>query len=142
MDKGLLTASILLIIAGIGLLAAGAIFQTVLVKRQEGKIRVRAKVVDLVLHPGGSGQFENYYYPVLEYYARGKLYKLEHPDGGYPSRYRIGQEIALDLDGEDPSVYEIAGDDREKRTASLLYAAGVVCLAAGCVIFVRFAQRG
>ena len=147
MNNGLWTASILLIAAGILLLIGGTACQAVLSYRQKEKLSVRAKVVDLVLGPhrgaaGSGGLFANRWYPVFEYYAKGKLYKVTDPHGSWPSRYRVGQEISLDLERSDPSRYEISTDTAKKTAASVLYASGVVCLLAGCVIFVKFALRG
>lgn len=145
MDRGLWTASCFLIIFGILLLGAGLGCQFYVNYKEPLKGRAVAKVVELLLQEPeekGNWPYKNCYYPVFEYYAEGKLHKVVYPEGAYPSPFRINQEIKLKYAKEDPLEYRIMEKNTLKMTADALYASGVVCIAAGCIIFVIFALRG
>lgn len=145
MDKSLWTASLFLIITGLLFLAGAVVCRLYQSYKEPGKERVTARVVDLILREPKMGEasrpYKNYYYPVFEYYAEGRLYKVVHPQGSYPSPYRINQEIKLCYDKDDPEKYEIAGSDTLILAANGFSAAGAVCLFAGCIVFVLFALR-
>lgn len=145
MDKSLWTASLFLIITGLLSLAGSAACRFYQSYKEPGKERITARVVDLILREpklgDGSRPYKNYYYPVFEYYAGGRLYKVVHPQGAYPSPYRINQEIKLCYRKDDPEEYEIAGNNTLLMAAGGLFAAGVICLFAGCIVFVMFALR-
>lgn len=146
MDRSLWTASCFLIIFGIILLGAGLGCQIYLNYKEPLKGRATAKVVELLLQeperkdPGLP--YKNQYYPVFEYYAEGKLHKVVYPLGAYPSPFKRNQEIKLKYDKSDPLNYKIMEKNTLQLAADALYAVGVVCIAAGCIIFVIFALRG
>lgn len=105
------------------------------------KGRTNGKVVDLILIEG-EGPYRNRYYPVVEYYAEGKLYKKQMNQGSYPSRWEIGQKIKVIYDPADPS--RMRQDERGmiQYLPSLLYGGGAVLLIIGIFLFTRFALRG
>lgn len=105
------------------------------------KGRTNGKVVDLILIEG-EGPYRNRYYPVVEYYAEGKLYKKQMNQGSYPSRWEIGQKIKVIYDPADPS--RMRQDERGmiQYLPSLLYGGGAVLLIIGILLFTRFALRG
>ena len=85
MDKTLWTASLFLVILGFLLLIAGALCRVYVNYKEPRRGRVTARVVDLLLQePVSQDQiriYKNCYYPVFEFYAEGKLYKITHPEG-------------------------------------------------------------
>lgn len=145
MDKSLWTASLFLIILGLVSLAGGVASKIYQEYREAGRARVTARVVDLILKESESADprfaYKNCYYPVFEYYAGGKLYKITHPRGSYPSAFRINQEVKLTYDKEDPSNYEIAQSDLWGTLSVALYGVGVAFLCAAFLLFVIFARR-
>ena len=146
MDKGLWTASCFLIILGILFLGTGSGFQFYLNSREVLRGRVTARVVELLLREPEKKDlkypYKNCYYPVLEYYAEGRLYKAVHPEGAYPSPFHLNQEVRIKYNKEDPQEYEILEKNPLRLGAYVLYALGVLCIAAGCIIFVILALRG
>lgn len=146
MDRSLWTASCFLIILGMLLLAGGLGCRFYLGQRDSMKGRTVAKVVELLLQEPAQRErpmyYKNCYYPVFEYYAEGKLYKVTYPHGSYPSAFRINQEVKLCYNKENPQEYEIQGTNTLKIVSDALYGAGVVCILTGCIIFVIFALRG
>lgn len=145
MDRGLWTASCFLIIFGIILLCSGLGCQFYINYKEPLKGRAVARVVELLLQEPeekGIWPYKNCYYPVFEYYAEGKLHKVVYPEGAYPSPFRINQEIKLKYEKSDPLQYKIMERNTLKTAADALYISGVVCIAAGCIIFVIFALRG
>ena len=146
MDRSLWAASCFLILFGILLLAGGTGCQFYLNYKETLKGRATARVVELLLKEPEQRDtklpYKNCYFPVLEYYAEGKLYKVVYPVGAYPSPFRVNQEIRLKYNKADPMEYKIIEKSTLNLAASALYGVGVVCIAAGCIIFVIFALRG
>lgn len=146
MDRTLWTASLFLVVVGLVFLAAGTAIRLYLNYKDPGKERVTARVVDLVLQEPKNekqvGRYKNCYYPVLEFYAEGKLYKIVHPEGSYPSAYRIHQELLLSYRKDDPEDYRIIKNTFQDILPELLSVLGVVCILAGCVVFALFAAGG
>ena len=145
MDKTLWTASLFLVILGFLLLIAGALCRVYVNYKEPRRGRVTARVVDLLLQePVSQDQiriYKNCYYPVFEFYAEGKLYKITHPEGSYPSAYRLNQEIRLNYDKDDPTDYVIVKNTALDILPEVFSALGVVCILAGCVLFGLFAAR-
>ncbi|MDD2958227.1 MAG: hypothetical protein PHR92_06825 [Lachnospiraceae bacterium] len=145
MNKSLWIASCCLIIIGLLFLLAGVILQYYQQYKEPLKGRTTGKVVELLLAEPkkrtGAG-YKNYYYPIFEYFAEGKLYKVRYPYGAYPSPFHINQEIKLCYNKEDPLEYQIAEINKWKLLSSALYGAGVISVMIGCIIFLIFAVRG
>lgn len=145
MDKNLWTASCFLIIFGIILFAGGIGCQFYLNYKETLKGRATARVVELLLQEPekkGIWPYKNCYYPVFEYYAEGKLHKVTYPEGAYPSSFKINQEIKLKYNKSDPLDYQIMEKNTLRMVADTIYVSGVICIAAGCIIFVIFSLRG
>ena len=145
MDRSLWTASLFLVILGLLSLAGGVVSRIYQHYREAGRGRVTARVVDLVLKEsdGADSRFsyKNCYYPGFEYYAGGKLYKIVHPKGSYPSAFHVNQAVKLTYDREDPANYEIARNNIWGTLSAALYGAGVACLCGAFLLFISFAQR-
>lgn len=145
MDKGLWTASLLLIILGLILMAVGVGCRLWQSYQDPNRARVTAKVVDLILKEPEKGDAsrsnKNFYYPVFEYFAEGRLYKITHPEGSYPSAYRLNQEVALFYDTKDPSHYEIAVIRMPELVAEICSLLGIISVLAGCIIFAFFSLQ-
>lgn len=146
MDKGLWAASCFLVIFGMLLLAAGTVCRIYFNGREMWKGRTTARVVELLLQEprqrDGRAPYKNCYYPVLEYYAEGRLYKVLYPKGAYPSPFHVNQELWVRYNQANPQEYKIEEKTPKRFAAGFLYWAGVSCVAAGCIIFVIFALRG
>ena len=142
MNRGLWNASLALVILGIISLWAGVIISFYEKERRALKGKTTGRIVDLVMKEG-EGPYRNKYYPVVEYYAEGKLYKVISLTGAYPSRWEIGQKIPLLYDPADPEM--IREDSRPvliRHLSALFYGAGIIMLLAGIYTFIRFAVRG
>ena len=102
-----------------------------------------AKVVDLLLRKADTqGPYMNHYYPVLEYYADGNLYKQVWPEGSYPSAWHVGQTVRICYRPDDPDDYTICRDVKKGRLPVYLSTAGMIFLGAAALVFIRFAVRG
>ncbi len=99
------------------------------------------RVVDLILIEG-DGPYRNRYYPVVEYYAEGRLYKKRMNQGAYPSRWEIGQKIPVVYDPADPARMRVDERGMIRYLPGALYAAGGILLISGIFLFIRFALRG
>ena len=146
MDKSLWAASCFLIVAGILFLIGGIVCQLYQNYKEPFEGKTTARVVDLLLRETENRRqpmlYKNCYYPVLEYYARGKLYKVIHWEGSYPSTFHLNQEVSLFYNQADPLEYKIAENRKMKLLSQALYAVGVLGIAVGCIIFLIFARRG
>ena len=90
----------------------------------------------------GDGPYRNKYYPVVEYYAEGKLYKKTLEEGAYPGRWETGEKIPILYDPSDPMrAGEDTGNPFFRYLPAMLYAAGIIMLLAGIYTFIRFALR-
>ena len=144
MDKGFWTASLFLLLLGLACIAAGVILTLVLAERSALKGHTVARVVDLQLREdphAGNKQFRHCFYPVLEYYADGKLYKQVYPKGSYPSVWKVNQAVKLDYDPEDPNIYALSDQSMRKRLPAVLSAAGILMVVTASMFFLRFATR-
>lgn len=145
MDRTLWTASLFLVILGLLFLAAAAFCRFYFNYKETRRGRVTARVVDLLLQeperPEQARLYKNCYYPVLEFYANGKLYKIVHPEGSYPSAYRMHQELRLNYNKDDPEDYVIAKNTFRDVLPEIFSVLGVICIFAGCILFALFAAR-
>ena len=145
MNKGLWTASLFLLVIGLGCIVARLVLQMIFSERAQLKGHTTARVVDLQLREdpaAGNRQFRHCFYPVFEYYAGGRLYKQVYPVGSYPSRWKVNDEIRLDYDPEDPNIYELSTWSMQRILPPALSVFGVILVLTACVIFLRFATRG
>ena len=104
-NKGLWNVSLVLIVIGLLAFAAGIILQVIRREKEQAVRRVQARVVELVLDENTKGSaygLRNSYYPVFEYYADGKLIKVRHKEGAWPSRYKVNDRVSLLYDPEEP----------------------------------------
>ncbi len=145
-DNRLWVASCVLIVLGLLFLLAGFLVKFWRNQKEELKAETTANVVELLLENPGThrrpGSFQNCYYPVLEYYVGGKLYRVRYPHGSYPSMYHVGQKLTLRYDPDHPLTYRIEERNPWKFFSFLLTGGGIVCLLTGFVIFLIFAHRG
>ena len=145
MNKGLWNASVWLVFLGLALIAGGKIYSYVTISKMRLRGMTEGKVVDLVLREetGKSAPaFSNSLYPVIEFYANGKLYKEVWKEGSYPSRYKIGDKVQIRFREYSPSKFIIAGATIQEKLAVFLQWAGVILIGIGIIIFIRFALRG
>lgn len=146
MNKGLWGASLFLVILGLVFICTALIFQTYRKNHEVLSASVMAMVVDVVSvqedAPGDSYQLSHRFHPVFEYYAEGKLFREEYPEGFLPGRFRVGDVVKLNYNPSDPSEYEMADSSPQKiNLPALLEAAGVFCLVLGMLLFISFASR-
>ncbi|MDO5346588.1 MAG: DUF3592 domain-containing protein [Lachnospiraceae bacterium] len=145
MDRTLWTASLFLVITGFLFLTAAAIGRVYFHYREPRKGRATARVVDLILrepeNPEQARLYKNYYYPVLEFYADGKLYKIVHSEGSYPTVYHMHQELRLYYNKENPEDYVIVKNASWDILTEIFSVLGVICIFAACILFAMFAAR-
>ena len=145
MDKGLWYVSLVLIVLGLALLAAGIALAALRREKQTLHGRADAAVTDLVVRESrsaGPEAFRCAVHPVLEFYAGGKLITLTYPRGWYPSRYKVGDRVRIAYDPDRPKRCVILEADLTRQIPSGIFAAGALMFLAGALIFVRFALRG
>ena len=86
--------------------------------------------------------YQNCFYPVLEFYTGGKLYKIRYPEGSLPSRFTVGQKVRIDFDPENPADFVIADAGMHQYLPEIIAGAGILLFLLGILIFLRFAVRG
>lgn len=143
MNKGMWLMSFLMILGGLGSLICGLVLDEYRKRKEFYKGHTKAKVISLEVQedPDATQGFRHSYYPVLEYYAEGKLYTQVHDEGSYPSRYKVGDEFFLAYDPEAPEYYMITEISFQRLLPRLLYMLGVLLLVSGTIIFICFAFR-
>lgn len=146
MNKGLWTASLIFLLLGLLFLAVGIGCHLYENLKAPLKRRCTARVVELLLEEPKPGEqflfYKNCYYPVIEYYAEGKLYKLRYPHGSYPSRFKLNQEIRITYEKGRPEAFTMEKRSTLRLLSQCLYGVGVGFLLIACIIFLRFAMRG
>lgn len=145
MNSFLWTFSWVLIIAGILLIIAGSVSRAYQEDKEKFKGRALATVVDIVADlPDDEGLamgIHDYYYPVLAYYAGGRLFKERYPQGGNPCPLTMNQKIEIQYDPEIPSHFKPAQKTQLHRLSNVLYGFGLLCCVLGGILFVLFAMR-
>ncbi len=142
--KALFNFSFILILAGMAAFAAGLIWRHYRRQQEVLKGHTTASVVRLELRMAGEkahGPYQNRYHPVLQYYAQGQLYEKVLSEGAYPSKWEKGQKIPIEYDLQDPDKYRIHVRQKGDTWPILLYYGGIVLLAAGILLFIRYALR-
>ena len=143
-NKGLWNLSLLLMILGVLIFLAGAYLRTWRKRREIFTVAVDAVVVDIIVREKKKmteSMFANALYPVLQYYADGKLIKITYPRGEYPSRYKIGQKLSIAYDPARPERCIILRQPWRRYLPSLLCGAGMTLFISGVVTFILFASR-
>lgn len=131
--------------AGVLLAIGGRIADSYRRKLEPYKGRTQATVVDIVAgepdRKGKDAGIHDYYYPVIAYYAKGRLMKKVYPEGGNPCKFALNQKLDLLYDEEKPQQCRIAKPDPLKRRARCLYYGGYGLLGLGGVLFLLYAAR-
>ena len=142
MNNAIWVLSFVCLAAGLAMTAAGLILRSYKRSRQQLTGHTSGRVINLELRelPGTykSHTFRNLYFPVFEFYANGKLYRENYPYGAYPSSFRVGDEVQIDYDPEDPHEYELRQKNLKDMLPSLIYMGGVSLTAAGALLFIIF----
>lgn len=168
MNRGFWTASLWLIVIGLGLIAAGMILAVYDQSRELYRGHARARVVELA-RVEEDGRFRSRYYPVVEYYANGMLCKVTlahmggsdsylHPFGNIltsglpgkksgmlsrrPGPWEIGYEVNILYDPANPEHIQVLPSNLRTNLPALLGGAGVILILTGVFSFLRFANRG
>ena len=129
-----------MILTGILLICAGLVLKALDQSREVYEGHARAKVVSLQRREE-DGRYRSRFYPVLEYYAEGMLYKVVYPEGSFPSRWEIGKEVNILYEPSNPEVYQIQEQTMRSRLPQILWISGICLLLLGAVCFIRFASR-
>ena len=129
-----------LIVLGLVMLVAGVILKAVDREKEIYEGHATARVGELVRRDG-DGRYRSRYYPVLEYYAEGMLYKVVYPSGAYPARWEVGKELNILYEPADPEKYCIVENSVRLVLPQILQTAGIAFLLLGVVSFIRFASR-
>lgn len=145
MNHSLWTLSWICMVMG-SLMAVGGRISDSRRKQQEPyKGRAEATVIEIVAgepdRRGREAGIHDYYYPMLAFYAKGRLIKKVYPDGGNPCRYRLNQKLKLYYDEKNPEHCKISGKDRKKTISASLYYGGYGLLGLGAVLFCMYAGR-
>ncbi|MDO4522668.1 MAG: DUF3592 domain-containing protein [Eubacteriales bacterium] len=84
----------------------------------------------------------DYYYPVVAYYANGRLYRTQSPKGSNPSRYYERDRVQVRYIEQDPEQILIEEVQRKVSRARQLYYGGFLVAMIGGIFFLLFATRG
>lgn len=141
----MLIASCVLILLGALCLIGGKLWQFGLLKETDYKGKTIGSVADIVVGvPDKKGITEgihDYYYPVVAFYAKGHLYKLQYHKGSNPSRFQLHERVDIRYCEQDPTKFEILTDHRMANLANTMYYLGFVFCCAGGIFFLLFATR-
>ena len=142
MNNGIWILSFVCLVAGLIMTAAGLILRSYKRSRQQLAGHTYGRVIDLKLRelPGTNknNNFRNLYFPVFEFYANGKLYRENYPYGTYPSSFKVGDEVRIDYDPDDPHEYELRHNSIKDMLPSIIYTGGVALTCAGALFFIIF----
>lgn len=139
------TLSWVLLFGGALLIGAAAIQRMYREEKEHFKGTATGTVVDIIadVPPDEdiAARVHDYYYPVIAYYAEGRLYKERGRRGGNPCPYVLNQEIAIKYDLHHPDKFRIAGRKKSTRRADLLRLIGLLCCITGGILFLLYAMR-
>ena len=144
MNKASWNASLFLLAAGMLVTGAGLVLSLLYKRRETMKGHAVARVVELILDANPlakTDEYQNCFYPVFEFYAGGRLYKIRYEIGSLPSMFSVGQRVRIDFDPEDPSDFVIAEPGMRQYIPEIVAGAGLCLFLLGILIFFRFAVR-
>ena len=144
MSTAVWKVSLVLVIIGLIMIAAGLIWRSYNHSRQVLKGHTTATVVRQLTREdinAKDSQFSMKFYPVFEYYADSKRYSEVYPFGSYPARFPTGKKLLIDYDTDNPKDFEIHINTLTSVLPGLLYTGGVGLLCIGAVLFIVFAAR-
>ncbi|MDO4322802.1 MAG: hypothetical protein Q4C61_09770 [Lachnospiraceae bacterium] len=125
--------------------AAGLFLKYYFQRNERYQGHAEARVVDIVAEPrkglASLSEFHNRQAAVFEFYAGGRLIKVKDPADTYPCPYYLNQRIHISYDKEEPEHFYIEKKNHWKQLASGISMLGVVCIVAGCVLFLMYAAR-
>ena len=130
----------MMVLLGLACLSAGVILKIYDSRKEAFPGHATARVVDLVRRDE-NGRFRSRYYPVLEYYAEGLLYKVIYPEGSYPAKWNVGEELKLLYEPADPETFQVVETGVRGRLPQYLQLGGTLLLMTGIVLFLCFASR-
>ncbi len=131
----------------IGFVCGGAgLFLRYYSRRNENyKGHAEARVVDIVAEPrrglAALSEFHDRQAAVFEFYAGGRLIKVKDSADTYPCPYYLNQRIRISYDIDEPEHFYIEGKKHWEQLASAVSILGVVCIVAGCALFLLYAAR-
>lgn len=145
MSNGVWTWSWVCMVFGVLLAIGGRIAASYRRSQEPYKGRAEATVVEIVAdepdEKGKEAGIHDYYYPVIAYYAKGRLIKKTYPEGGNPCPFTINQKFNIYYDEEQPEKCKIARTDQLKKVSRTLYIVGYGMLALGGMLFLLYAAR-
>lgn len=145
MNNAVWSWSWICMILGVFMVAAGRAAGSYRKKLEPYKGRAEATVIDIVADApdkeGMAAGIHDYYYPVIAYYAGGRLIKKTYPRGSNPCEFYKNQKLKIYYDEKHPSRCKIAEADRLKKLSFWLYYGGFVAGGLGCILFVLYATR-
>jgi ABC-type antimicrobial peptide transport system permease subunit len=135
----------LLLLIGAILIGVGIISQIILKKRDYYKGSVTGTVIDIVVdeadQEGQEKGIREYFYPVLGYYANGKLKKVQSKIGSYPSTYKINDKIKIKFNEKEPEDFILAENNPSKLVSRLCYLVGIACCVLADFIFIIYTSQ-
>ncbi len=144
MSIGVWYAGLLSMLIGIAAAVAGAVWKRRQTSREIYKGHTTGRVVELHLLPDRSGRsgYHDCYYPVVEYYAQGLLFRSELSEGSWPSRYAVNDEVAVCFDPADPDLWEIEEKKKTSYLPDLLSAAGYLLILVSVICMLAYTSSG
>ena len=142
----MLTASMIFIIIGAVCVIAGRLWDYRIESGEFYLGRSEGVVTEIVPgEPDGEGLqagIHDYYYPVICYYANGRLYRERYFQGSNPCPYRINDRLELCYDDREPTHFRIREKGRNRIISRTVYYLGFLFCCMGGIFFLMFATRG
>lgn len=134
-----------LLITGILSIGAGVLSQRILKKKEEYQGNAVGTVIDIVMDEAdeeGKGRgIREYFYPILGYYAHGKLQKSRYKVGSYPCKYKLNDKINIKFKEDSPEEFIVAVKDRANKLSSILYIVGIILCIIAEILFVVYIKK-
>ena len=124
---------------------AGVLTRELRHRKEPYKGRVMATVVEIVTgapdRKGMEAGIHDYYYPVVAYYAEGRLIRKQFSKGGNPCPFRKNEQVALYYKEGEPELFKLADPGPLKKVERFFYSAGAGMCLLGVVSYMGFAAR-
>ncbi len=144
MSNELWIASIVLLILGIVVAAAGFVLRIYGRRDRPYAGYAEAEVVEIVPAARDSSvhsAFQNRQAAVFQFYADGKLIKITDDLDSYPCPYALHQRVRISYDPDNPNHFEPLNEERTQYGGTALNLVGVFLMVLGCVCFFLYASR-
>ncbi|MBQ6374791.1 MAG: DUF3592 domain-containing protein [Clostridia bacterium] len=118
------------LVGGIFLCVGIAMRRRWLLKDERMRARSSGTIVEVVRRTSRDSAS---FYPIVEFEADGRRISLESSSGGGRKRYYEGQAVEVRFDPDDPTCFEIEGDNTMNTISLIFPIVGAICIAIGVI---------